>query len=73
MISGRQLTRTTNCPNRVSIDRIDNRFGYSINNIQAVCVTVNIHRLDLSLNDFFQLALDIVKHQKKINAKRKSR
>jgi hypothetical protein len=73
VISGRQLTRTTNCPNRVSIDRIDNRFGYSINNIQAVCVTVNIHRLDLSLDDFFQLALDIVKHQKKINAKRKSR
>jgi hypothetical protein len=72
-ITGRKLTRDTNCPNRISIDRINNRYGYSAKNIQVVCAEANIHRLDSTLEDFIKLALDITKHQRKKNAKRKSR
>ena len=72
-ISGRELTRDTNCPNRISIDRIDNRYGYSIKNVQAVCTQVNLHRLDSTVDDFIKLAKDIVKYQRKRHAKRKSR
>lgn len=70
--SGRKLTRLPGDPNKISIDRIDNRFGYSLKNIQVVAQCVNIHRLDATMEDFIQMCKDIVKQDKK-NAKRKSK
>ena len=70
--SGRKLTRLPGDPNKISIDRIDNRFGYSLKNIQVVAQCVNIHRLDATMEDFILMCRDVVKQDKK-NAKRKSR
>lgn len=64
-LSGRKLTRLPGCPNKISIDRIDNRYGYSMKNVRVVTQQVNIHRLDSTTEDFVELAKDIAKHAKK--------
>jgi hypothetical protein len=64
-LSGRKLTRQPGCPNKLSIDRIDNRYGYSMKNVRVVTQQVNIHRLDSTTEDFVRLARDIAKYSKK--------
>jgi hypothetical protein len=51
--------------NKASIDRIDNRYGYSLKNIQVVTAQVNLTRMGSTLEDFVALAKDIAKHSKK--------
>jgi hypothetical protein len=64
-LSGRKLTHQPGCPNKLSIDRIDNRYGYSLKNVRVVTQQVNFHRLDLTTEAFVSLANDIAKHAKK--------
>ena len=63
--SGRELTRQPGDPNKISIDRVDNRYGYSMKNIQAVAQCVNLHRLDATVEDFVQMCKDVARHAKK--------
>ena len=58
-LSGRTLVLKQNDPNKVSIDRIDNRYGYSLKNCQAVSQQINKHRLDLSVEDFVAMCCDV--------------
>ena len=61
-LSGRTLVMKQNDPNKVSIDRIDNRYGYSLKNCQAVSQQINRHRLDLSVEDFVAMCCDVAKN-----------
>lgn len=63
-VSGR-LVEYKRGPNKASIDRIDNRYGYSLKNIQVVTAQVNMTRMGSTLDDFIELACDIAKHSKK--------
>ena len=58
-LSGRTLVLKQHDPNKVSIDRIDNRYGYSLKNCQAVSQQINKHRLDLSVEDFVAMCCDV--------------
>ena len=61
-LSGRTLVMKQHDPNKVSIDRIDNKYGYSLKNCQAVSQQVNKHRLDLSVSEFVEMCCDIAKN-----------
>lgn len=61
-LSGRKLVLKKHDENKASIDRIDNRFGYSIKNCQVVSTQVNKHRLDLSVEDFVKMCCDVAEH-----------
>jgi hypothetical protein len=39
-------------PNKLSIDRIDSKRGYTQDNIQLVCCWVNLMKLDVSIDVF---------------------
>ena len=68
-LSGRPLVQQTHNVNKISIDRIDNRYGYSVKNVQVVSAEVNKHRLDLSVNDFIKLCVDVAVHNGYVLAK----
>ena len=57
--TGRKVTRVIGCPDKFSIDRIDNRFGYSMKNVQVVTQQANIHRLDATWKDFIAMCIDV--------------
>ena len=40
--------------NNISVDRIDSNKHYSIDNIQLVCVKINIIKWDLPLDEFIK-------------------
>lgn len=63
-VSGRKVEYKRG-PNKASIDRINNRYGYSLKNIQVVTAQVNQARMASNLTDFILLAQDIAKHSKK--------
>lgn len=48
-----------------SIDRINSRFGYELNNIQIVSAAVNIMKGELSHNEFIRVCAHIVDRQMK--------
>ena len=55
-------------PTNVSIDRIDSTKGYTINNVQLVCVVLNIAKSNLPQNDY----IDWCKKVAEYNAVQKS-
>jgi len=62
-LSGRTLVMKQHDPNKVSIDRINNKHGYSLKNCQVVSQQVNKHRLDLSVPEFVEMCCDVAKNQ----------
>ena len=63
--TGRQVTYKQGCPNKASIDGINNRYGYSLKNIRVVIQNVNYARNDMTIKDFREMCIDIAKmHQK---------
>ena len=61
-ISGRPLVLEINHPDSPSLDRIDNRYGYSAKNVQVVSAELNKARLDLSVDDFVKMCVDVARH-----------
>jgi hypothetical protein len=55
-------------PTNVSIDRIDSTKGYTIDNVQLVCVVLNIAKSNLPQNDY----IDWCKKVAEYNAVQKS-
>ena len=62
--SGRPVTYQQGCPNKASIDRINNRHGYSLKNIRVVCQQVNYARNDMSVEEFEQMCIDVANNIK---------
>ena len=62
--SVRTVTYQQGCPNKASIDRINNRYGYSLKNIQVVCQQVNYARNDMSTEEFEQMCIDVANNIK---------
>jgi hypothetical protein len=63
--TGRMVTYKQGCPNQASIDRIDNRYGYSLKNVQVVCQQVNYARNDMTIEEFEKMCIDVAKNIKK--------
>ena len=61
-LSGRTLVMKQHDPNKVSIDRINNKHGYSLKNCQTVSQQVNKHRLDLGVSEFVEMCCDVAKN-----------
>lgn len=61
-LSGRSLVFKQYDPNKSSVDRIDNRYGYSLKNCQVVSGQINRHRLDLSVEDFVKMCCEVAQH-----------
>lgn len=61
-LSGRDLVFKQYDPNKASIDRIDNWYGYSMKNVQVVSAQINRHRLDLTVDDFVQMCCEVAQH-----------
>jgi hypothetical protein len=57
--SGRQLSLLINDPNKVSIDRVDSSKGYLKDNVVLCCNLVNYLKVDLSLDYFKEIIIDI--------------
>jgi len=62
--SGRLVTYQQGCPNKASIDRINNRHGYSLKNIRVVCQQVNYSRNDMTVEEFEQMCVDVANNIK---------
>ena len=67
--TGRQLTLETNHINTISLDRIDNKKGYTEDNVVLCCVYINLAKNDLELNEFYKLFEDVVSHKAQSVAK----
>lgn len=50
-LGGRKRKPSCKSPYNVSVDRIDNRYGYDCNNIQLVCMAVNYGRSNRSITE----------------------
>ena len=50
-------------PRSCSIDRLDNKQGYSINNIQLTTVEINLLRNKKGINEFIQLAKQVASYR----------
>lgn len=62
-LTGRPVTHQQHDPFKASIDRIDNNKGYVRGNFQVVSSRINRHRLDLPLDQFIEMCLDVAAHQ----------
>lgn len=51
-------------PTNVSIDRIDSSKGYTIDNVQLVCVVLNIAKSNLPQNDYIEWCKKVAKYNK---------
>jgi len=63
--TGRTVTYKQGCLNQASIDRINNRYGYSLKNIRVVCQQVNYARNNMTIEEFKQMCKDVAKNAKK--------
>ena len=61
-LSGRELSLEYNNKNSPSLDRIQNHLGYTSKNVQVTSQQVNIARGEMSVEEFVQMCLDVVKH-----------
>ena len=52
-------------PNRISLDRIDNKKGYTKDNIQLVCDSVNRFRNYIALDDFISFCCSVADNYRK--------
>jgi hypothetical protein len=62
-LSGRELVFQQKNPNKASVDRINNRLGYSVKNCQIVSSQINRHRLDLSVEEFIKMCCEVAAYQ----------
>jgi hypothetical protein len=53
-------------PTNVSIDRIDSTKGYTIDNVQLVCVVLNIAKSNLPQNDYIDWCKKVADHNKDV-------
>jgi len=59
-LTGRPMTLCNDSKiSEVSIDRINNTKGYTVTNIQLVHKIANQARMDMTINDFYQLCRDV--------------
>lgn len=65
--SGRILEWKTNSENKLSIDRIDSKKGYTKDNVQLVCKIVNQAKSDMSENEFITFIEEIYNKKEKKN------
>lgn len=56
-------------PTNVSLDRIDTKKGYTMDNVQLVCMAVNQMKNDLSINELYSFCKNIVSVYESKNAK----
>lgn len=64
-ISGIEMTATIGVGRKntnISIDRIDNNAGYTLDNIQLVCCIVNIMKNNISLEELVYFCNNIINH-----------
>lgn len=61
-LSGRPVVLQQYARDKASVDRINNKHGYSMKNVQVVSQQINRHRLDLSVEDFVAMCCDVAKH-----------
>ena len=59
----KENSRLANCYN-ISVDRIDPMLGYTKDNIQLVCVGVNLIKYDLKEEDFLSMCAKIALSKK---------
>lgn len=59
----KENSRLTN-PNNISVDRIDSTLPYTKQNIQLVCVVINLVKYDLSENNFLSMCAKVALSQK---------
>ena len=60
--TGRIVTYQQGCSNKASIDRINNRHGYSLKNIRVVVQILNYARNDSTIEEFRQLCIDVARY-----------
>lgn len=53
-LPGNKRNRIPKCPRLVSVDRIDNDKGYTIDNIHLVCLAINYGRKNANVADFLE-------------------
>lgn len=56
------LVRGMKCPTNASLDRIDPKGPYSMDNLQLVCAAVNRFRVDTSVSDFIEWCRKVATH-----------
>jgi hypothetical protein len=65
-ISGRVLVGNAGHVDKISIDRIDSKLPYRIDNIQLVTVQINRGKSDFQPEDFIAMCASVTKFQKKV-------
>ena len=58
-LSGRSLVLEVNHRDGPSLDRIDNRYGYSMKNVQVVSQQINKARGEMSVEEFIQMCCEV--------------
>ena len=61
-LTGRTLTGKQNDPNKISLDRKDNKKHYEISNVHFVTTEVNYAKQSTNINDFIELCRSIAKY-----------
>lgn len=61
-LSGRPVVLQQYATDKASVDRINNKYGYSVKNVQVVSQQINRHRLDLSVEEFVKMCCDVAEH-----------
>jgi len=60
--SGRQMTLEAGQLNTVSIERIDNNIGYTLENTILVCQAMNRMKSNFEFDEFYDLCRDVAKY-----------
>ena len=69
-LSGKEMTHEVGKGkifSNISVDRIDSNKGYSLDNIQLLCVGINGMKSDLEINKFRQVCKEITEYKKEQN------
>jgi len=61
-LSGRDLVLEICHPDSPSLDRIDNRYGYSLKNVQVTSQLINKARGTMTVDEFVQMCVDVARH-----------
>jgi len=57
--SGRKMTLVAGMPETASIERIDSKIGYTLENTILVCQAINRMKSNFEFEDFFELCKDV--------------
>jgi hypothetical protein len=61
-LSGRDLVMEIGHPDSPSLDRINNKYGYSLKNVQVTSQLVNKARGTMTVDEFVQMCVDVARH-----------